>query len=284
MFREYRFNNISSKHYLNPGVDLSEIELKRLHKTLININSATKTKVDNLYLDESLSMEEIKKHFSTCIVTIIENENLPIGFLISPILRSKNKYILHAGLIIMTKNPGADLMSLTGLCNFQMAYEKYGKIFVTNISSTPSIIEVFSTLVSNPWPSPKKNTKVSPKKYKEIIQILKNEYMDKYFPEGSAVKIDPRRFTMTSNSQEMGFTTDYFKLSRATNYLYQSFCKVWIDYSKGEDIIQVGELTLLSYLHQRVLLFILKIKLARVSSFRTKSSSSANESRSSKAA
>ncbi|CBW26431.1 hypothetical protein BMS_1581 [Halobacteriovorax marinus SJ] len=265
MKREFKFNNISSCHYINPGKSMNDLELTKIHKDLVSVNNSAAKKVDNLFLNEELTLEQKREHLSKCILTLLYQNQRVFGFLISPIISSKKGVILHAGLIMMNKNPGADFMAFTGLNNFSMAYEEYGNVYVTNISSTPSIIEVFSNQISKVWPSPKMNTKVSPPHYRDILHILKMEYMDKYFPSDADIEIDDRRFTMTSNSKEMGFSTNFYKLSRATNYLYQSFCQVWINYDDSEDIIQVGRITLRTYLYQKILLRILSYKLNKAS-------------------
>ncbi len=264
MFKQYSFNNIKSKHYLNPGENLNDLDLMRLHNSLVSINQNAKAQVDNLYLRKNLKLSDLREVYATCAITLIEDELSPFGFLISPIISSEVGHIFHGGLIIFNRNPGGDFMSLTALCNASMAYEKYGTLFATNISSTPSIIEVFTNTISQVWPSPKINLKVIPKDYKVVVQALKNQYMDKYFPENSNVIVDDKRFTMSSNSTEMGFSTDYYKLSRANKYIFQAFCKIWVNYEESEDIIQVGKVTFLTYLQQKIKLEILKMKLKRV--------------------
>ncbi|WP_372652713.1 hypothetical protein [Halobacteriovorax sp.] len=264
MYHENKYNSITSKHYLNPGKNLNDLDLMRLYGAMIEINIQGKQNVDNLYLKEGLPLEKVREIYNECIITLFSDKDSHFGFLVSPILKSNNYTVMHAGLIIFSRNPGGDFMSLATLSNFTMAYEAYGKVLVTNITSTPSIIEVFTNSVSYAWPSPKMNIKLTPKGYRAAIKMLEDEYMKKYFPSNSDVKIDLKRFTMTSNSNEMGFSTDYYKLSRANKYIYQAFCKTWIDYSKSEDVIQVGQINFLTYLQQRVKLTLLKYKLQRV--------------------
>lgn len=263
MFKKIRFNNITSNHYLNPGKNLNDIELRRLYNALVEVNTQGNQNVDNLYLKEDLNLSEIREIYANCIITLLSDDKSHFGFLVSPILKSKDNIIIHAGLIIFSRNPGGDFMALATLSNFSMAYEAYGKVLITNITSTPSIIEVFTNAVSYAWPSPKMNTKLSPKGYRSAINTLKEQYMDQYFPSNSNVEIDLKRFTMTSNSSDMGFSTNYYKLSRANKYVFQAFCKTWIDYNKSEDVIQVGEINFFTYIQQRVKLSLLKLELRK---------------------
>ncbi len=264
MYKLRNYNNIISKHYLNPGKNLSDLELIKLYNSMIQVNTTKNQNVDNLYLKKGHSLSELRVIYNNCIITLLSDQESPFGFLVSPILKTQNGHLLHAGLIIFSRNPGGDFLQLVTLENFTMAYRSYGKILVTNITSTPSIIEVFSNTVNRAWPSPKMNTKICPKEYRNAIVNLKEQYMDRYFPEDSKVEINSKRFTMTSNSNDMGFSTNYYELSRATKYIYQSFCKTWINYDKSEDVIQVGEINLFTYINQILKLIFLKIKIKKI--------------------
>ena len=87
--------------------------------------------------------------------------------------------------------------------------------------------------------------------------------MDKYFPDPEKLTINYKRFTLTSNSNEMGFVTDFHKISRSDNFKFMAFCHAWIDYKKEENIIQVGEINFLKYMRMQYLLWGLKKDLKK---------------------
>ena len=94
-----------------------------------------------------------------------------MAFVISPILSSLDKAILHWGLIVVYKNPGVDLISLLALGNLVIGYEKLGGYYTTNITSTPSIIESFSKMVPDTWPHPDAQLKKYPKVIKKFCRF-----------------------------------------------------------------------------------------------------------------
>lgn len=263
MKKNYCIKEIEITHYYRPGETLDDLSLKKLHNQITKINKKSGANVVNKMLDISLSFDEVKSHFTNVIVALISKEDEPMAFVISPILSSLDKAILHSGLIVVYKNPGVDLISLLALGNLVIGYEKLGGYYTTNITSTPSIIESFSKMVPGTWPHPDAQLKKIPKGYKEVLQILKLDYMDKYFPDPEKLSINYKRFTLTSNSNEMGFVTDFHKISRSDNFKFMAFCHAWIDYKNEEDIIQVGEVDFLKFMRMHYLLWGLKRDLKK---------------------
>jgi hypothetical protein len=264
MLKKYELGECQTIHYFMPGKTLDDITLKNLHNSLVKVNEQSGANVVNKMLNNKLSLEEIRQFLENTIIAVSVKDNNICGFCISPILNFRNKFILHAGLVIIAKNPGADILTLLGLGNFIMAYEELGAVHITNISSTPSVIETFCECIPGSWPSPDVGLKVSPKGYREVVKILKEDYMDKYFSDADKLSVNYKRFTLTSNSKEMGFTTDFHKISRADKFKYNLFCHAWIDYEKEEDIIQVGEITFLKYARMKFMLFNLKRTIKRI--------------------
>jgi hypothetical protein len=271
MKRQFKIGETEIVHYFKPGEDLDDITLKNLHNSLIKVNEESGANVVNKMLDKKLTLSEIRGHLKNTIVAMVVLENHPCGFLISPILSSiKNKPIVHAGLIVISKNPGANCIGLMGFATYCLAYENFGDMFATNISSTPSIVEDFVAMVPKSWPSPDVNLKVPPKAYRDVVKTLKEEYMDNYFPDPNKLDVNYKRFILTSNSQDMGFTTDFHKISRSSDLKFMLFCQAWVNYNKEEDIIQVGEVNLYAYLRMKVYMFMLKRGLKKIEAGRAR--------------
>lgn len=261
--KRIKVGSCESVHYCSPGRMLNDLELKQMHNSLVYINKMSGSNVDNKLLHENLSMRDIRKYYTKMIVGLFYYEQEVIGFLLSPILKVEEQYMVHGGLVIIAKNPGVNVLILLSFGNSMLAYEKLGKHYVTNISSTPSIIENFTKLFPGCWPNPNVDLKKAPNKYINAVKILKHEYMDRFFPDSSKLEVDYKRFTLKSNSQEMGFVTDFFQISRSSDISFQNFCRTWIDYSKEEDIIQVGETKLLNYLRMQLYLVYFKMHLKK---------------------
>ena len=259
----YTMKNCCSIHYWMPGKYLNDQALAELHERLVNLNKSSGHNIDNRMLYANLSLPEMRFYLADCVISELQVDNEIIGFLFSPVIIGEGNPIVHAGLIIIKENPGGDLISLAACGNILIAHKALGTIFFTNISSTPSIIESFCRISANPWPSPSANLKAPPKEYREVVHRLKTKYIDKYFPDSNEVRIDYSRFTMTSNSTDMGFSTNYYLMSRANNFIFNSFCLSWVNYDIEEDIIQVGSFDKLSALRVSIMFFIARMKLRK---------------------
>lgn len=271
MKKQFKVGETELVHYFRPGENLDDITLKNLHNSLIRINEDSGANVVNKMLDKKLTLDEIRGHLKNTIIALVVLEESPCGFLISPILSSiKNRPIVHAGLIVISKNPGANCIGLMGFGTYCMAYEQFGDMFATNITSTPSIVEDFVAMVPDSWPSPDVNLKVAPRNYKDVVKVLKEEYMDNYFPDPGKLDVNYKRFVLTSNSQDMGFTTEFHKISRSSDLKFMLFCQAWVNYNKEEDIIQVGEVGLYAYIRMRFYMFMLKRGLTKVEAGRAR--------------
>lgn len=251
MQKIYNLGHCRVIHFFKPGINLDDISLKKLHGNLVKVNEKSGSNIVHKMLNKNSSLEEIRENLKNVIVALLMMDNVATGFLISPILNFKKKPILHSGLMIIEKNPGGDLLRTFAEGNFIMAYEKLGPMYITNISSTPSAIEAFIEITSDAWPGPDTGVKKAPPEYVDVVKTLKSDYMDVYFPDAQKCTVDYKRFVLTSNSQEMGFSTDFYKVSRANNFKYNIFCLSWIDYHKEEDIIQIAEMNFLTYLRER---------------------------------
>ena len=263
MLKKYKFGEYETVHYFRPGKNLDDVSLKRLHTSLVKTNEQSGSNIVNKMLDKTLPLEKIREYLGNTIIGLSLKNNEVYGFLISPILKTEKKLVFHGGLIIIGQNPGVNFVSLLASGNLLMAYEKLGSFYTTNISSTPSIVESFSTLIPGSWPSPDGSQKTPPKGFREVVKILKEEYMDKYFPDSEKLSVDYKRFVLTSNSQEMGFTTDFYKISRADKFKYNLFCHTWINYEKEEDLVQVARMNLLKYIRARFIFYLLKSQLKK---------------------
>jgi len=256
----YTMNEHQITHHFRPGQNLSDLELKRLVRDLVKVNTYSKSPVENKMLNEKLTLVEMRELYSNSIVCIVHDKYSPVALLISPIVGNDDVKALHIGLIIVTHNFGSDLIFLTGTGNTELAYRNFGKFYVTNIASTPSIIETFSFAYKDAWPSPNINLRSTPKEKMVVLDLIFENYIKKCFPNSSEVQIDKKRFVMSSSSKSMGFDTNMRNLSRASSFKYQSFCHTWIDYDNEEDIIQVATHGYIEHFRNKVYTNYLKVK------------------------
>ncbi|RPJ73809.1 MAG: hypothetical protein EHM20_11630 [Alphaproteobacteria bacterium] len=264
MKRIFKTDSIRNIVHWKPGAELDDISLLTLYRNILKVNNKSGANIKHNLLQGNLSLVEIRKLYSNTIISeFILNEE-STAFLISVILQENASPILHIGLMIIDKNPGGNVMGLLSIGNFCMAYEKLGPFHITNITSTPSSIESFDQVILNSWPGPDIGLKKPPPGYREIVRILKSDYIEKYFPDADELEIDLKRFVLSSNSEEMGFVTNFYKISRANNFKYNLFCRTWIDYDQEEDIIQVGKANWYIYWRAKIILFFIQRSLKKI--------------------
>ncbi len=235
-FHEYQF-----EYHIQPGKWMSEQNQNQLKEQLMQVNSSSGKNLNYGIFDPSLSADAQREFFTTSNICIIKEKQVPVGFFYNVILSETPVPAIHAGLVMLARNSGHDLLSASYAYMTYLQYRKFGSYFYTNISSTPSIVGVFSDTFSEVWPSYKANQIKPPsKQYLRILEVLEEKYIKKYF-QASDLKVDKKRFVLKSDSQSMGFETDLKKLSRYSKPESNYFCMYWLDYSKGEDLIQVGK-------------------------------------------
>lgn len=263
MKSSFTFKGFKVLCFVCPGKTLSNEQLSKFHGDLVFINESSNANIDNKMLNKKLNLIDIKNYFQNVIVSIFYMNETPCAFSLSPFLSRDNLKVFHIGLTIVAKNPGLNLGGFLGVVNAKAAYENFGRVYLTNISSTPSLIESFSNALGNAYPSPNCSLKSRPKHYRNVVKILKEEYMDKCFPDQSKLQIDYKRFVLISNSSEMGFKTSFHDTSFADSMEFNNFCKTWINYEREEDLIQVGELRRWQYLKMSIGLYLMKFMARR---------------------
>jgi hypothetical protein len=218
---------------------MKSAELNWLKEEIQYINESSKRNLSYGILDPEISCTELIEFFQSANICLIyDNTNEAIGFFYNVILQIIPDVVIHAGLVLITKNKGVDLLSIPYSYLSYYQWKEFGSYYYTNISSTPSIIGTFTDLYTQVWPSDKANQLKPPKKYVEIAELVFKRYVEKYFSGKNT--FDKKRFVLTSKSKEMGFETDLRKLPRYPDQNVNLFCLYWLDYAHGEDLIQVG--------------------------------------------
>lgn len=250
--------NIEIKMFFKPGEYLDDIQMQALYNDLLSINRAKSTPLQHELIKESRPYAEVKEIYSSILVAMVLVKNEAVGFLLTPVLAEKPRAIAHGGLTVIAKNHGSNLLGLLTLCNINTLYDRYSKLYLTNISSTPSIIEVYTKFTRNVWPEPDADLIKSPRGYREVFDTLLNEYVLKFFEDPESIVADRKRFVIRTSSQKMGFNTNMRELSRSVKYKYLSFCFTWLDYDKEEDLVQVGVVDWLIGLKVKAMILYLK--------------------------
>jgi hypothetical protein len=228
-------------YIFQPGSWMSDHDLALFKKDLDCVNHLSGKALTYGVFDPSLNFSEIRSFLEKSNFCLIKDKGEPVGFFYNLIMKEESPAIIHAGLILLAKNRGVDLIKIPYGLMAILHYKNYGKHYYSNICSTPSIIGIFSNMYSNVWPSHKANLIKPPNKYYyTVLDLLYSNYIKLYFP-ADGLEIDKKRFILRSKFPDLGiFETNIRKLPRYSKAEINVFCLYWIDYTKGEDMIQIG--------------------------------------------
>lgn len=255
------------EYYLQPGKWMTLEEMETLRNQLIAVNVKSGKNLNYGILDVNLSAAERQDFFDSANICLMKEHEEPIGFFFNLVLAETPRPVLHAGLVMVAKNSGHDLIGYPYSFMTYLQYLEFGPHYYTSISSTPSIVGVFSDSFTDVWPSYKANQIKPPsKEYRKILELLEEKYIRKYF-KTEELEVDKKRFVLKSSSKEMGFETNLTKLSRYHKPEANYFCMYWLDYSQGEDLIQVGKVDLTAILKIRLFYSIKGLKSLFSTSF-----------------
>ncbi len=253
----HRFG-IQMNFYYRPGRWMSDEEINQLLHDSFYINDKSKCNLNYGIFDKKNSSDSLKYLLSKLLVCLMYLDGKPIGLAYNVILAEKPKPFVHLGLLLISKNPGYNLKAIVQSSFALYLYNKFGAFYCSNISGTPAIIGSISDNCVDVWPCYKANQYHPPKKYyRDYLKILENEYI-KIFFKNEKYEIDYKRFVLKTDSEGLGFTTEFRDLSRYHKAEVNTFCHYWIDYSKGEDIIQIGVTNYKSILKAKIFIHMSK--------------------------
>ncbi len=254
-----RFANYELEYLLQPGKWMGLAEMLNLKTRLDHVNETSGHNLKYGIFEPSIDHNKMKDFFTRCNFCVMFLEGEAVGFFYNVMLDEKTVPAIHAGLVMIARNQGVDLLRVPYAYMALLQRKEYGDYYYTNISSTPSIIGTFGDLFSDVWPNYRGNLIRPPnKQYVHVLSLLTKEYVDRYFPK-DRIEIDQKRFVMRSPQKEMGFEQNPRKLSRYHKLEANLFCIYWLDYSKGEDIVQVGRVDFKFTVRLGVQLFLLNL-------------------------
>ena len=239
-----QFGNYGLEYLFQPGQWMTADEMASLKAQLDKVNTTSNRNLRYGIFDPGITPDTVKKFLESSSVCLMTSGGETIGFFYNVILQREPFPAIHAGLVMIAANQGLDLLKVPYVYMALLQRRKFGSYFYTNISSTPSIIGAFGDVFSNVWPNYRRSLVKPPnKEYIKILHLLSTKYIAVHFPM-EKIEIDAKRFVMKSPQREMGFEQNFRKLSRYHKLEANLFCIYWLDYSKGEDIIQIGKVDL----------------------------------------
>lgn len=263
----YKFQEYNFKYFFRPGKTQSKEENKQILNDLRKFNAENHNFKYGLF-DPAINDEAVLKLFDDFIMCVIYHNNEIVGFYYFMILNENYKYpLVQLGLVVIAKNKGYDIFSLSEALGVLFCYKKLGYYTASIITTVPKIVESFSEGYSDVWPNPYKDLARCPKEYKQYLDDIGNRYVKTFFP--NPFKINHKRFTLILDKRESGFHDRFHYLPMAKSFTYNAFCHGWINYEENEDLIIIGKFDWKTNIKVKLLVYsiILKHKLSKINIF-----------------
>lgn len=165
-------------------------------------------------------------------------------------LRGKSINVIHLGLVVIDPSYRSKGLSwiLYGLTTFLLFLKnKFQPLWISNVTQVPAIIGMVSESFGNVFPNPQTKSECS---FDHIIlarQILKLHRS--VFGVGLDATFNEEHFVIenayTGGSDNLKKT--YLDAPKHRNEIYNSFCEQFLDYKRGDDFLQLGQMTVEAY-------------------------------------
>lgn len=236
-----------------PGIWMKPEELDQLIKDLSSV-----VKVLNIgELDYGI-LKGKKETLDNSIVTLIYDKkgNKPFAFnalsFMNCVYRGRNEAVIHLGLVVVDPNYRTKglMWILYGLTTFLLFYKnRFKPIWISNVTQVPAIVGSVSESFGNVYPNPLLKTR---RTYDHLV--VAREIMQKHrhvFGVGEEAEFDEEKFVIknayTGGSDNLKKTFEQAPKHR--NPIYNDFCREQLDYQRGDDILQLGQMDMKTYYH-----------------------------------
>lgn len=232
-----------------PGLWMQPDELAALSADLVEIASHTLPSGSLNYGVFSGDPERL----GSSVITLVrrESDGRPIAFnalaLMDIDLSGNPVRVLHLGLVMVDPAEQSRGLSwvLYGLtCMMLFFRNQLRPIWISNVTQVPAIIGMVTETFSQVFPAPGADRKRSLRQLLVARAIMRNHRH--VFGVGDDADFDETRFVITNaytgGSDELKKTFDQAPKHR--RQIYNSFCEEQLDYTRGDDVLQLGTIDL----------------------------------------
>jgi hypothetical protein len=247
----------SKKYYTRvierPGLWMTETELKELVEDLREV--VLSISIGGL---EYGIVQGSKEALDQAVLTVIysKKDNRPFAFnaltMMNCLIRGQQSMVLHLGLVVVDPNSRERGLSwiLYGLTTFLLFFKnRFKPVWISNVTQVPAIIGMVSESFGNVFPNPLKENR---RTFDHIL--LAREILGKHrkvFGVGIEAEFDEENFIIknsyTGGSDNLKKT--YEQAPKHRNLIYNDFCQKHLDYHRGDDFLQIGQIDIPTYYH-----------------------------------
>ena len=154
--------------------------------------------------------------------------------------------VLHLGLVMVDPDERSKNLSwvLYGLTCFLIFFRRqFRPVWVSNVTQVPAVVGMVSEMFSDVWPSPHQGRRTLNHLLlaREIMAAQRH-----VFGVGDEAGFDEENFVITDaytgGSDDLKKTWDAAPKHRDERY--NSYCKTALDYTRGDDVLQLGQMDL----------------------------------------
>ncbi len=232
-----------------PGLWMEDEELETLRANLRAVASHTLPAGDltyGIFSDDRSVLDRV-------IITLIydSKDERPIAFnalsLMECKLGQRTEQVMHLGLVMVDPNERHKGFSwiLYGLtCFLLFLRNQFRAIWVSNVTQVPAIIGMVSETFSNVYPDPEHHTRQSLRHRLLARQIMAHKRAT--FGVGDNAGFDEVQAIITDayKGGSDGLKKTYDQAPKHRNDIYNSYCADKLDYDRGDDILQLGQIDL----------------------------------------
>jgi hypothetical protein len=240
--------NITTRITERPGAWMTDAELTPLLQDLRTVAKRTLPDGDLTY--GVLSGD--RKRLADSIITVLydRSSNAPVAFnalaAMNVTLHGRPAEVLHMGLVMVDPGVRSQGFSwvLYGLtCLVLFFRNQMRPLWLSNVTQVPAIIGMVTETFSNVFPDPNAGAHQSFEHVLLARQIMSHHRH--VFGVGDDAAFDERRSIITNaytgGSDDLKKTADQAPKHR--NEIYNRFCAEQLDYGRGDDVLQLCQMT-----------------------------------------
>jgi len=231
-----------------PGCWMQTDSLAALRTDLRTIAKATLTAGS---LDYGVFSEDSDALTRTIVTLVKQRDGTPIAFNALPVMETRinnrDTKVLHLGLVMVDpeqRNRGLSWILYGLTCFLIFLRNGLRPIAVSNVTQVPAVTGLVGETFSNVYPTPSTSENVDFHKLLLARAIMSNHRH--VFGVGPDAEFDEDRFVITNaytgGSDHLKKTFEESAKHRIEDY--NDFCQQNLDYNRGDDILQLGQMDL----------------------------------------
>lgn len=193
--------------------------------------------------------DETGTAMDSAIITLVRRKDgSPIAFNALAVMHLQTEprptEVLHLGLVMVDPDERSKNLSwvLYGLTCFLIFFRRqFRPVWISNVTQVPAVVGMVSTMFSNVWPQPQGTRRTL------THLILARRIMEAHrhvFGVGLDAGFDEDRFVITNayTGGSDGLKKTFGDAPKHRDEAFNSFCKDRLDYDRGDDVIQLGQM------------------------------------------